>query len=58
MSMKYALEERDGKWIVTGVTNSNGSSLHPSMTEGNPGGSEPRPLPPGHPSIPEPRKQQ
>jgi hypothetical protein len=52
MTMKYALEERDGKWVVTGVNNSGNGALsaHPPMTPGDQ-------LPPGHPSLPEPLKQ-
>ncbi len=54
MTMKYSLEERDGKWVVTGVNNSGGSPLstHPPVTPG-PGDSS---LPPGHPSVGEPQK--
>jgi len=35
MSMKYTLEARDGKWVVTKVGNSGGANT----------------LPPGHPSL-------
>ncbi len=55
MTMKYNLEERDGKWVVTGVANAEGTpmSMHP-MTPGS--GGNPT-LPPGHPSVAEPQKQ-
>jgi hypothetical protein len=54
MTMKYNLEERDGKWVVTGVNNSGGSPLstHPPVLPA-PGDS----LPAGHPSVSEPLKQ-
>jgi len=54
MTMKYNLEERDGKWVVTGVNTSGGSPLsaHPPLTPGAGDSS----LPPGHPSLGEPRK--
>ena len=58
MTMKYTLEERDGKWIVTGVNNASGSALspHPPVAPGADGGNG-EPLPPGHPAITEPQKQ-
>jgi hypothetical protein len=54
MTMKYNLEERDGKWVVTGVNNAQGSPLgaHPPVDQppvGQPGDGQ---LPAGHPSIP------
>lgn len=52
MTMKYSLEERDGKWVVTGVNNSSGSSLHPPVQPGTIGGAGAGQLPAGHPSIP------
>jgi hypothetical protein len=50
MTMKYNLEERDGKWVVTGVNNSGGSPLttHPPVMPGAGDGT----LPSGHPAIP------
>lgn len=61
MTMKYNLEARDGKWVVTGVNNSNGTAIgsHPSVTPpghamGAPGTAQ---LPAGHPSIPQSQKQ-
>jgi hypothetical protein len=58
MTMKYTLEERDGKWVVTGVNNAHGGalSLHPPMTPGTDGSGAAQ-LPPGHPSVSEPSKQ-
>jgi hypothetical protein len=49
MTMKYNLEERDGKWVVTGVNNAQGSPLGAHPPVGQPGEG---PLPAGHPSIP------
>jgi hypothetical protein len=43
MSMKYTLEDRDGKWVVTKVGDSEGHG----MTSGTPGAGGA--LPPGHP---------
>ena len=47
MVMKYTLEDRDGKWVVTNVGDSQGHGMgagHPSATPG-------QTLPPGHPPI-------
>jgi hypothetical protein len=60
MTMKYNLEERDGKWVVTGVNNSQGSSMgaHPPLGQppiGQPGDGQ---LPAGHPSLPQPAPSQ
>lgn len=61
MTMKYNLETRDNKWVVTGVNNSNGTAIgsHPSTVP--PGHAMPATgaaqLPPGHPSVPQPQKQ-
>ena len=46
MSMKYTLEARDGKWVVTKVGDSAGHAMT-SPTPGVNGGS----LPPGHPAV-------
>lgn len=46
MSMKYTLEARDGKWVVTKV----GDSAGHSMSNPTPSGSGEN-LPPGHPSL-------
>jgi len=45
MVMKYTLEERDGKWVVIGVGDSQGHSMggHSSTGSGQ--------LPPGHPPV-------
>lgn len=53
MTMKYNLEERDGKWVVTGVNNAHGSPLgtHPPVGQ-SPMGQPDGQLPPGHPTIP------
>ena len=52
MTMRYTLEERDGKWVVTGVNNAHGGGMSmPPMTPGGAGGE----LPPGHPSVAEPQ---
>jgi hypothetical protein len=45
ISMKYTLEARDGKWVVTNVGDSTGHSL-PGPTPGDSSS-----LPPGHPSV-------
>jgi len=44
MMMTYTLEDRDGKWIVTRVGDSQGHGVF-----GSPGQS--RALPPGHPPV-------
>ena len=50
MSMKYTLEARDGKWVVTKVGDSAGHGMaSPAPGDGN--------LPPGHPSISPPSNQ-
>jgi len=50
MSMKYTLEARDGKWVVTKVGDSTGHSMaSPAPGDAN--------LPPGHPSIRPPSNQ-
>jgi len=46
MSMKYTLEARDGKWVVTKVGDSAGHAMT-SPTPGIDSGG----LPPGHPSV-------
>jgi hypothetical protein len=46
MSMKYTLEARDGKWVVTKVGDSAGHAVT-SPTPGVGSGG----LPPGHPSV-------
>jgi len=53
MTMKYNLEERDNKWVVTGVNNAHGSPLgaHPPV---DPSGAS---LPAGHPTVDGPLKQ-
>jgi hypothetical protein len=58
MTMKYNLEEQDGKWVVTGVKSGNGSAMpgHPPLTGASDGMGQ-SPLPPGQPSISEPMKQ-
>jgi hypothetical protein len=60
MVMKYTLEDRDGKWVVTNVADSQGHGMlgHSSATTdqalppGHPAvnGSE-QALPPGHPAV-------
>ena len=45
MVMKYTLEDRDGKWVVTSVGDSQGHGM-PGQ-----GSSGPATLPPGHPSL-------
>jgi hypothetical protein len=50
MSMKYTLEARDGKWVVTKVGDSTGHSMaNPAQGVPLPGDSSS--LPPGHPSV-------
>lgn len=46
MVMRYTLEDRDGKWVVTNVADSQGHGMagHPSATPG-------QTLPPGHPGV-------
>lgn len=46
MVMKYTLEDRDGKWVVTNVADSQGHGMmgHPSASGG-------QALPPGHPTF-------
>lgn len=56
MTMTYALEERDGKWVVTGVKGMNGMPGHPS-TAGPLNGTGTGEMPPGHPQIPQTQKQ-
>ena len=46
MSMKYTLQARDGKWVVTKVGDSAGHSMSNPMQNGS--GEN---LPPGHPSL-------
>jgi hypothetical protein len=45
MVVKYTLEDRDGKWIVTNVADSQGHGMsgHPAATDQG--------LPPGHPAV-------
>jgi len=45
MVMKYTLEDRDGKWVVLNVADSQGHGL---SGHGNAGASQ---LPPGHPPV-------
>lgn len=45
MSMKYTLEARDGKWVVTKVGDSGGHAATNPTAEGGTA------LPPGHPSL-------
>jgi hypothetical protein len=45
MSMKYTLEERDGKWVVLNVADSQGHGV------GGHGAAGAAPLPAGHPPI-------
>ncbi len=60
MTMKYNLEERDGKWVVTGVNNAQGTPLgtHPPVGQSpmgqSPAGQPEGQLPPGHPALPSP----
>jgi hypothetical protein len=51
MSMKYTLEARDGKWVVTKVGDSAGHSMSNVMPDGHPAGGDGSNLPAGHPSI-------
>jgi hypothetical protein len=59
MTMKYNLEERDGKWVVTGVNSPSGSSFGAHPSDGVPPAGGPATgagdgaLRPGHPSIPD-----
>lgn len=46
MTMKYTLEARDGKWVVTKLGDSSGHSMSNPMQSGNGGN-----LPAGHPSL-------
>jgi hypothetical protein len=46
MSMRYTLEARDGKWLVTKVGDSAGHSMSNAAQVGANGS-----LPPGHPSV-------
>ena len=46
MVMKYTLEDRDGKWVVTNVADSQGHGM-----PGNPSANSGQALPPGHPAI-------
>lgn len=46
MVMKYTLEDRDGKWVVTNVADSQGHGMA-GHTSANPNTA----LPPGHPSL-------
>jgi hypothetical protein len=46
MVMKYTLEDRDGKWIVTNVADSQGHGM-----AGHPSANSDQTLPPGHPPI-------
>jgi hypothetical protein len=57
MTMKYNLEERDGKWVVTGVNSGSGSAMpgHPPL-DGAADSTGQGQLPPGHPSLAEPGK--
>jgi len=45
MTMKYTLTERDGKWVVASVADSQGHGLAGSSPAGS------TDLPPGHPSL-------
>jgi hypothetical protein len=47
MAMKYTLEAKDGKWVVTKV----GDSAGHSMSNPAPSSSSSSTLPPGHPSL-------
>jgi hypothetical protein len=46
MVMKYTLEDRDGKWVVTNVADSQGHGM-----TGHPSANSNQALPPGHPPI-------
>lgn len=48
MAMKYTLEERDGKWVVTQLNSPTGMP-HVGSGMGPATGGEP--LPPGHPAV-------
>ena len=45
MTMQYTLEQRDGKWVVTNVGDSQGHSMLPQSAAGG------AVLPPGHPPV-------
>ena len=45
MTMKYTLEDRDNKWVVVNVADSQGHGLN---GHGNDSGAQ---LPPGHPAL-------
>jgi hypothetical protein len=60
MSMKYTLEERDGKWVVTGINSTHGRSMGATHGDTTHGGSPDglgentgSPLPAGHPEVPQ-----
>lgn len=46
MVMKYTLESRDGKWVVTNVADSQGHGM-----AGQPSATTDQTLPPGHPAV-------
>lgn len=46
MVMKYTLESRDGKWVVTNVADSQGHGM-----VGQPSATTDQALPPGHPAL-------
>ena len=46
MAMNYTLEDREGKWVVTGVGDSQGRGMFRSTDPSR------RALPPGHPPVP------
>ena len=50
MTMKYTLEERDAKWVVVKVGDSQGRGLSGHGTGGH-GDAAPGSLPAGHPSL-------
>lgn len=45
MVMKYTLEQRDGKWVVVNVSDSQGHGMPGSKASGS------TELPPGHPPV-------
>ncbi|HZQ53343.1 MAG TPA: hypothetical protein VFB14_14160 [Bryobacteraceae bacterium] len=45
MVMKYTLEQRDGKWVVVNVSDSQGHGMAGNHASGSGG------LPPGHPPV-------
>ncbi|MBV8897135.1 MAG: hypothetical protein JO051_11535 [Acidobacteriaceae bacterium] len=47
MVMKYTLESREGKWVVTNVADSQGHGM-----VGQPAANTEQGLPPGHPAVP------